>query len=89
MPKEKAEKPVPKPCICGRGVTVVNRGKKMVSCPDPCNCPGNLRTRWHGNEESAIVEQGCKDLGDWWRVYGTRVKRIRFWMPLPEAPKEG
>ena len=36
-----------------------------------------------------IVEQGCKDLGDWWRVYGTRVKRIRFWMPLPEAPKEG
>lgn len=35
-----------------------------------------------------IVEQGCKDLGDWWRVYGTRVKRIRFWMPLPEAPKE-
>ena len=35
-----------------------------------------------------IVEQGCKDLGDWWRVYGTRVKRIRYWMPLPEAPKE-
>lgn len=36
-----------------------------------------------------IVEQGCKDLGDWWRVYGTRVKRIRFWMPLPEPPKGG
>lgn len=35
-----------------------------------------------------IVEQGCKDLGDWWRVYGTRVKRIRFWMPLPEPPGE-
>ena len=57
MPKEKPEKPVPKPCICGRGgCVVVSRGKKMVSCPDPCNCPGNLRTRWHGNEESAIVE---------------------------------
>lgn len=55
--KEKQEKPVPKPCVCGRGgCTVVNRGKKMITCPDPCNCPGNLRTMWHGNVDSAIVE---------------------------------
>lgn len=34
------------------------------------------------------VEQGCRDLGDWWRVYGTRTKRVTHWMPLPEPPKE-
>lgn len=50
----------------------------LVVIKEPGKAPGVL-----------IVEQGCKDLGDWWRVYGTRVKRIRFWMPLPEPPKEG
>lgn len=35
-----------------------------------------------------IVEQGHKDVGDWWKVYGTRTKRVTHWMPLPEAPKE-
>lgn len=34
------------------------------------------------------VEQGCRDLNGWWRVYGTRTKRITHWMPLPEPPKE-
>ena len=34
------------------------------------------------------VEQGCRDLDGWWRVYGTRTKRITHWMPLPEPPKE-
>lgn len=34
------------------------------------------------------VEQGCKDVGDWWRVYGTRVKSITHWMPLPSSPNE-
>lgn len=34
------------------------------------------------------VEQGCRDLGDWWRVYGTRTKRVTHCMPLPEPPKE-
>ena len=28
----------------------------MISCPNPISCSGNLRTLWHGNEESAIVE---------------------------------
>lgn len=35
-----------------------------------------------------LVEQGFLDLGDWWKVYGTRVKKIRGWMPLPEVPRE-
>ena len=35
------------------------------------------------------VEQGFRDVGDWWHVYGTRTKHITHWMPLPEPPKEG
>ena len=34
------------------------------------------------------VEAGQKDVGDWWRVYGTRIKTVSYWMPLPEPPKE-
>jgi hypothetical protein len=36
-----------------------------------------------------IVEQGYKDIGDWWKVYGTRTKHVTHWMPMPEPPKEG
>lgn len=54
---EKKEKPFPKKCICGReAIIVINRGKKMVPCPDPLNCTGNHRTMWHGHTESAISE---------------------------------
>ena len=35
-----------------------------------------------------IVEQGFKDVGDWWKVYGTRTKNVTHWMPMPEPPKE-
>ncbi len=35
-----------------------------------------------------VVEQGHKDVGDWWKVYGTRTKHVTHWMPLPEPPKE-
>ena len=35
------------------------------------------------------VQHGYKDVGDWWKVYGTRVKKVTHWMPLPEPPKEG
>ena len=35
------------------------------------------------------VEQGMLTEGGWWKVYGTNVKRISYWMPLPEPPKEG
>lgn len=34
------------------------------------------------------VEQGYKDVKDWWKVYGTRTKRVTHWMPLPQPPKE-
>ncbi len=34
-----------------------------------------------------VVEQGYKDVGDWWKVYGTRTKHVTHWMPLPEPPK--
>lgn len=55
--KAKKEKPVPKPCICGKsGIVVKSRAGKMISCPDPVSCEGNLRTVWHRHEESAIVE---------------------------------
>lgn len=33
------------------------------------------------------VEQGCKDVGEWWKVYGTRTKQVTHWMPLPEPPE--
>ena len=34
------------------------------------------------------VEQGCRDLNGWWRVYGTRTKQITHWMPLPQPPQK-
>lgn len=34
------------------------------------------------------VEAGMLDVGGWWKVYGTRTKRVTHWMPLPEPPKE-
>lgn len=37
--------------------------------------------------DGPIVEQGFKDVGDWWKVYGTRTKKVFFWMPLPEPPE--
>lgn len=35
------------------------------------------------------VEQGYKDVCEWWKVYGTRTKQVTHWMPLPEPPEEG
>ena len=34
------------------------------------------------------VEQGMLTEGGWWKVYGANVKRISYWMPLPEPPEE-
>lgn len=33
------------------------------------------------------VEQGYYHGNGWWKVYGCNVKRISFWMPMPEPPK--
>ena len=35
-----------------------------------------------------IVEQGCKDVGGWWKVYGTRVRNIIAWAPMPQPPEK-
>ncbi len=37
--------------------------------------------------EPPIVEQATRGLNGWWRVYGTNVKRILAWMPMPKAPE--
>lgn len=34
------------------------------------------------------VEPGTMGVNGWWRVYGTRTKKVSFWMPLPEPPQE-
>lgn len=41
-----------------------------------------------GKRGVPIVEAGQLDVGGWWRVYGTRVKSVTHWMPMPAPPKE-
>lgn len=37
--------------------------------------------------EGGKVEQGIYlDVNGWWKVYGTKVKRVSHWMPLPLPP---
>ncbi|MGM9659540.1 MAG: hypothetical protein ACI3WQ_02965 [Faecousia sp.] len=57
MGKEKKERPVPVPCICGKApISVCIRGGKMLTCPDPLNCSANIRTRWTKHMDSATAE---------------------------------
>ena len=35
------------------------------------------------------VEAGCRDVLDWWKVYGTRIKKVTHWMPMPQPPEDG
>lgn len=35
------------------------------------------------------IEQATLGLGGWWKVYGTNVKNVDFWMPMPEPPQIG
>jgi hypothetical protein len=39
-----------------------------------------------GKDGSNRVEQGMLDVNGWWKVYGTRTKAVKHWMPLPEPP---
>lgn len=41
-----------------------------------------------GKSGAPIVEADQLDVGGWWRVYGTRVKSVTHWMPMPAPPKE-
>lgn len=38
--------------------------------------------------EDGKVEAGQRDVKDWWKVYGTRTKRVIAWMPLPAPPRK-
>lgn len=33
------------------------------------------------------IEQATLEVGGWWKVYGTNVKKVDFWMPMPKAPE--
>lgn len=33
------------------------------------------------------IEQATMGPGGWWKVYGTNVKQVDFWMPMPEPPE--
>lgn len=33
------------------------------------------------------IEQATLGVGGWWKVYGTNVKQVDFWMPMPKAPE--
>lgn len=51
------DKPHLKRCVCGRNAIDIRfKGKKMISCPNPEKCIGNLRTQWHGRMDDAIAE---------------------------------
>lgn len=55
--KTKKRKETPKNCVCGKPAVVVEtRGGKMITCPNPMNCLGNIRTRWNRHEATAIAE---------------------------------
>ena len=43
---------------------------------------------WEKKRGEYIVEQGTRDVEDWWKVYGTRTKNVLFWMPMPWPPQE-
>ena len=34
------------------------------------------------------VEQGIRNVNGWWKVYGTNIKSVAAWQPLPEPYKE-
>lgn len=35
-----------------------------------------------------LVESGMLKEGGWWKVYGTNVKKVSYWMPMPEPPDQ-
>lgn len=63
----------------------------LTTWRDPVNDPPVrfqpvLVSRVKDPEKPPIVQQGYRDLGGWWKVYGTRVKKIIGWMPMPKGP---
>ena len=37
--------------------------------------------------EPLKVEQAVRMPGGWWKVFGTNVKRIELWAPMPQVPE--
>lgn len=40
------------------------------------------------NKDFWKIEQGQLTVNGWWKVYGTNLKSVTHWMPLPEPPEE-
>ena len=82
--------------ITMRGVKIINQFPTAVDAvpgrwipvtermPQPFQAVIVCRKKGKGEY---VVEQGFKDVGDWWKVYGTRTKNVTHWMPLPEPPE--
>ena len=82
--------------ITMRGVKIINQFPTAVDTatvqwiPVTERLPDTFRTVIVCRENvkgEFVVEQGFKDVGDWWKVYGTRTKKVTHWMPLPEPPE--
>ena len=43
--------------------------------------------RWKDLDEPMRVEQAVLHPGGWWKVFGTNLKKVPYWMPLPEPPE--
>lgn len=61
---------------------------------DPVKDPPKKHTpvilaRPGGPGEPMKVEQGMLTVNGWWKVYGTNVKRVIAWKPMPAAPEKG
>lgn len=62
--------------------------RKLTAWRDPVDDPPAqfepvLVCRVKDPDKPPIVEQGSKEPGGWWKVYGTRVKKILGWRPMP------
>ena len=44
--------------------------------------------RVFGKDKPLQVEQGMLISSGWWKVYGKKLRKVPYWMPLP-APPEG
>lgn len=44
--------------------------------------------RIYEKDKPLKVEAGMFTENGWWKVYGTNVKRVSYWMPMPEPPEE-
>lgn len=64
--------------------------EELTTWRDPVNDPPAqfepvLVCRVRDPGKPPITEQGYRDLGGWWKVYGARVKKIIGWMPMPKG----